>query len=104
MACADCTEITIPNNMWNKPAMLRESSEVSLGSLVSQSSSTIKRVNGIIHIDRISGEVIGEQEEDNPRFEREEDAIREVVILPTLQARTNERSRLIIEKTCIVMV
>lgn len=104
VACADDTEVTIPHNMWHKHSMLRGSSSVSLGSRIPQSGSTSKVFNGTVDIDRVSAGIIGAQERSDLRLVRQEHAIQTVIILPVIQSRTNERSRLILRRTCIVMV
>lgn len=104
VACADDTEVTIPHNMWHKHSMLRRSSSVSLGSRIPQSGRTSKILNGTVDIDRVWAGIIGAQEKSDLRLVRQEHAIQEVIILPVIQARTKECSRLILQRTCIVMV
>lgn len=104
VACADDTEVIIPHNMWHKHSMLRGSSSVNLGSRIPQSGSTNKVLNGTVDIDRVSAGIIGAQERSDLRLVRQEHAIQTVIILPVIQSRTNERSRLILWRTCIVMV
>ena len=104
MACADPTEVTIPHDMWHKHSMLRGSSGISLRSPVPQSGNTNKRDNDAMDIDRISAEKIVEQEKGNPLIESGEHAKQKVVLRSFIRARTNERGRLILRKTCIALV
>lgn len=104
LACADYTEVTTPHNMWHKHSMLRENSGISLGSPIPQSGSKNTRINDAIDIDQISDDMIEAQEKGNPRLEREEHVIKKVVLLHAKPGRANKPSKIILNKTCIVMV